>query len=236
MDIHLLVPTDIDEIPLKKYMKYMKLAKDFREDRLDELLLTVFYDLTPKQISKMKMTDLNMLSSKLRVVLEEKKDLNRIFLMDGIEWGFEPNLNDVEMSLFVDLDKYMADPNDMNKLMACLYRPIVKQRKDLYAIETYQGAEGNSITLMNMPLGTAMAAQLFFWTFGSQLIKTIPKSLKAEDMKSQQSEQQTGKNGDGLKLFTNLLKETSEISMKFLNLNFMFVYFGSQLKAMRQKL
>ena len=236
MKIRLTIPTDINEIKLRTYLRYLKKAQDYPEDMLDRLMLTVFYDLTILQIEHMNVSDVFILSDKLEKALNQKPPLTRTFELNGVKYGFVPNLDEMTLKEFTNLNEYQSDPQKLNNLMAILYRPIVKEKGELYEIEPYENSGKFANEFLDMPLGIALAAQVFFWDLGRTLIKIIPKSLKVEAEKSAQQGRQMPKNGAGEKPFTNLVGAMYEISKTSITYLFILAYYGRQWKATMRKL
>ena len=67
----------------------------------------------------------------------------------------------------------------LDKIMAILYRPIVRSMGDRYEIEPYN-ADGDSEVIKKMSAGTAIAALLFFYRIGTHLSMHILKYLNLE--------------------------------------------------------
>ena len=73
-----------------------------------------------------------------------------------------PNLDEITFGEFIDLEKYQYNMESLDKIMAILYRPIVRSMGDRYEIEPYN-ADGDSEVIKKMSAGTAIAALLFFY-------------------------------------------------------------------------
>jgi hypothetical protein len=58
--------------------------------------------------------------------------------MDGVEYGFIPNLDDMSFGEYVDLDTYLGDWQNIHRAMAVLYRPIREKRGERYNIVPYE--------------------------------------------------------------------------------------------------
>ena len=75
------------------------------------------------------------------------------------------------------------------------YRPIVKEKGDLYEIEEYTGTDGYS----DFPLDVALGATLFFYRLSNKLLKATPTSSEGVVKKSISQPPLTSvESGDGM--------------------------------------
>ena len=75
------------------------------------------------------------------LMLNQEVPLQRLITIDGIEYGFEPNLSKMAYGAYVDITKYdtLGIDNNWSKIMSILYRPVVRKKKERYEISSYQG-------------------------------------------------------------------------------------------------
>ena len=92
-------------------------------------------------------------------------------MLKGIEYGFIPELDDMSLGEYIDLDTYIGDWENIHKAMNVLYRPIENKRKQQYVIQEYR-AEINS-DLLDMPLDAVIGSVFFFYRLGSELEKVF---------------------------------------------------------------
>ena len=92
----------------------------------------------------------------------------------GKEYGFVPNLEEMSFGEYIDLDSYLSDMQQLHKTVGVLYRPIVKEKGDLYEIEPYKGTDGYA----DFPLDVALGATLFFYRLSNKLLKDTQTSLE----------------------------------------------------------
>jgi hypothetical protein len=103
--------------------------------------------------------------------------LQRIIKIDGIEYGFEPNLSQMAYGAYADITQYKELTIDKNwaKIMSILYRPITHKKGDMYTIKTYDGELKEDMFLqvgMDVHLGTLF----FFVNLLMDLLKGILNS------------------------------------------------------------
>jgi len=80
---------------------------------------------------------------------------------------------------YIDLDTYFSDWDNMHKAMSVLYRPVTKEKGDLYSIEEYDGTKYSDV-LKSMPLDVVLGSIVFFYNLSSELLTTILNYLKEE--------------------------------------------------------
>jgi len=118
-------------------------------------------------------------------------------VVDDTEYGFIPDLENITLGEYVDLEKYMADPLTFHKAMAVLYRPIKMKVQDTYLIEDYIGTEDRGEIMKEAGLSDSLGAMLFFWTLGRELVNDILASLKEEGLKTTNTENDHSSQSDG---------------------------------------
>ena len=103
-------------------------------------MISCFTGVSPEIIGKAKKSQITKVVDRLALLIEEKpsEELVIEFEVDGIEYGFHPNLQELKLKEFVDLDNALTDGwKNMHKIMSILYRPIVSRKGSKYEIEEY---------------------------------------------------------------------------------------------------
>lgn len=135
------VPTAWNEISLGRFMDYMAQYDEEATDERKQLVLVSTLTGAPKLLlEKAKKNVIDQAVEELAQVMskEASKQLNLVIEIDGVEYGFHPNLHDLRLKEFVDLDNKLGNGwEDMHEVMAILYRPITKKKGDKYRIEDY---------------------------------------------------------------------------------------------------
>ena len=181
------VPSNIEDIRLEQYQKFLKVSKDIdKEDEeankfLQIKLLEIFCDVTYEQIRRMPAALYEFAVTKIMEVLNESTPLVKNFSMVGsdgveIEFGMIPNLDNMTSGEYIDLDSLVTDWDNMHKAMAVLYRPLIKKKKDLYDIEPYSTYEKYEEIMKHAPINVSLGALLFFYRLGIKLSKHILNS------------------------------------------------------------
>lgn len=173
-----IVPESLGDISLSKWQKYMLMVDEKTDqDFANRKALDIFYDIDSKDYNSLRVKDVEYLIEQLNKALATKQTLKMRFELDGVEYGFIPDMDDITFGEFIDLDKY-STVKDYHRLMSILFRPITKTFKDRYLISKYKGSHEK---LSEMPLSIALGAVGFFFDIGLQLTKSTLKSLKVTD-------------------------------------------------------
>jgi hypothetical protein len=206
MKIDITVPDKLSEITLGQYQKFLKIQNENTDERfLSSKMIEIFCDLKLTDVLKLKLADVNAICQILSDMFNEKPDLKRTFFMDGIEYGFIPNLEDISFGEYIDLDNYLTDWELMDKAMGVLYRPIKNRYGERYSIEEYSAKETGYMKAM--PLDAALSAVLFFYHLGIDLSMTMMNYLEHKEETALQQYLNLEQSGVGTRQFTLSLKE-----------------------------
>jgi hypothetical protein len=183
------IPTNWNDITLETYLKYRKtldLYKDDDEDDIDMIdksiiiALDILCGVAPNFASQMPIEMLQHVMDSLNSFMSKTEfDLQRIITIDGIEYGFEPNLSNMTYGAYLDISKYdkITIDNNWTKIMSILYRPIVSKSGKLYEIKEYTGMEDEKLFLKTT-MDTNFGCISFFLHLRSDLALYTLKSLK----------------------------------------------------------
>ena len=205
MRVKISVPNDLSEIKLWQYQKFLEIQKQNKDENfLASKMIEIFCGIELKDAYKMKAKDVHRITGILADMFEQKPVLINRFYLNNIEYGFIPNLDDMTLGEYVDLDTYLPKWEEIEKAMAVLYRPITKTYKGKYQIEDYT-AQGQD-AYKDMPMSIVFGAMFFFYRLGIDLSKIMTVYLEQnKDIHSQLSHS-LGKNGDGINQFMHSLK------------------------------
>jgi len=215
------VPSRLSDITLEQYVKWVKVVtangSDEKSEFLDRKLVEVFCGLTNSQVDEIKYSEFSKILDVLSGALsEEVPDLISRFEMDGVEYGFVPNIEEICTGAYIDAEKGMVEWSTCHEAMSALYRPITHIRKagdlEQYEIEKYSPTALKAEVMKRIPVNVAISARVFFYTLNKELLETILKYLAQGRMKITKEEQQVMKtlllkNGDGMRQFIHLQEE-----------------------------
>ena len=215
MKLEINIPSSLKEVKLKDFQKYNKIAS-IEEDNafLNLKAVEIFCGLKHSDVRNIKKTDFNDILNVLYGTLKESGTFVSKFNLNGLEYGFIPDLENISLGEWVDLEKYLANVEDWHRAMAILYRPITFKKKDLYLIEEYGGSDKYAETMKQSPVSYVLGAQVFFYNLGIDLLKAIPNFLTREAKKlTSQEREHLESVTDGIKAFTQSLEGIYSNSM-----------------------
>ena len=196
------VPNSLQEITIDKYIK----AIDIIENEDVELavmlrLLNLFSGKSIEQLVEYPLAELDKNYQQIAKVLNEKPKFQKTFILDGKEYGFIPNLEQMKSGEYIDLTNNLG--KDILASMAVMYRPITHKYRDVYDIEKYKGTDNKEI-FKNASISVYLGAQVFFWNLTNDLLKLMPQYLEKELTAEQIADLE--KNGVGLSQLSELVE------------------------------
>ena len=204
MKVELIVPNNLNEVTLGQYQEYIKL-KDLSETELSLKMIEIFCKLNSEQVRYLKATDVRNVVSIISEMFDSKPSLVNTFKIDGVEYGFIPNLDEMSFGEYIDLDTYIGDWDNIEKAMGVLYRPIEIRKGNRYHIKEYEAGETEH--LKAMPLDAVLGSILFFYRLGNDLCRIMMNSLGDTEMQDLQAHLNSEVNGDGIQVFTHSLNQ-----------------------------
>lgn len=206
MKVDLIVPNSLKEITLKQYQKFIKIQKENDDPYfLQCKMIEIFCNLDSNAVRNIKLSDADKIVNVLNLMFEEKPKLINTFKLGKIEYGFIPKLEDISLGEYVDLDTYMGDWDNMHIAMNVLYRPITEKIKDKYLIEDYNTESKDKLD--EIPLDVVLGSVFFLYNLGMELSTVMLNYLEEEEVNNLMQQQTFQKNGDGIKVSLDLLKE-----------------------------
>lgn len=201
-----IVPDSLNEVTLEQYQKYIKIQDNNEDDTFLAIkMIEIFCGIRADLIMKMKASSIRDITSVLAEMFDQKPPLVKEFKMNGIDYGFIPDLENMTFGEYVDLDTYIGDYENMHRAMSVLYRPIVQRYKDKYLVDEYSGDESDK--MKDMPMDAVLSSILFFYHLGMDLSKTMLNYLQEEGSKDLVQQLTLEKNGAGINQFSDSLKE-----------------------------
>ena len=196
------VPNSLNEITIDKYLKAIDIINN-EDIELSVMLrvLNLFTDKTIENLLDYPLAELDKNYQKITTVLNERSKFQKTFFLDGKEYGFIPNLEQMKSGEYIDLTNNLG--KDILASMSVMYRPITRKFKDVYDIEKYKGTDNKEI-FKNAPISVYLGAQVFFWNLTNDLLKLIPQYLEQELTAEQIADLE--KNGVGLSQLSELVE------------------------------
>jgi len=199
MKVELIVPSDLSEITLKQYQKFLKL-QDSNEDSyfLQCKMIEIFCNLDAKSVRMLKVGDANRVVEVLNNMFEKQPDLTRTFKIGGVEYGIIPNLDDISLGEYIDLDTYISDWQNMDIAMNVLYRPIKDKIGDKYTIVDYD--VDTKEKLEHIPMDIVLGSIFFLYNLGIELSMVMVDYLENPQMDNLTQQQISQESMDGIKV------------------------------------
>lgn len=221
----IVVPTKLNEIPLAVFQQFQQLPDDMTDVDRAMNTISIICNVSLTEIAQMPLTAMNRVLELLKATLDEQPKFEQRFQLNGIEYGFIPNLDELTTGEFIDIETYQKNPADLWKVMSVLYRPITTEGQNKrYLIEHYTGDMQPDFKMM--PTGVAMGALVFFYTIGTALLNYMAKFLETHPIPPNLRNTLSTKNGDGLDLSISYVMATSQEWMGLSQCPFKKLYCG----------
>jgi len=220
MKLTINIPETLNEVTLKQYQKWLKIADGKELDTfLQQKMVEIFCNIPLKKVLQIKAIDINSICEELtKLFNNEPKFIDRFTLNDK-EFGFIPKLDDISFGEYVDLDTYLADWELMHKAIGVLYRPITFKKKQQYLIEDYESSD--KYDMSEVKLDIVFGAIVFFYSLKNELQKVILNYLATQqEIELPQHLRDSLLNGAGINPSMDLLMATFSNTMKLPNQNY----------------
>lgn len=214
----LVIPSSLNDITLIQYQEYNQEIESRKklpdaEEYLKIKKIEIFCKISREQIMQLEYDSVENISNILDNILEKQPALVERFKVNGIEFGWMPDLDKMSYGELLDLNGNISDWSAMHIAMGVLYRPIKNESNGLYNIEKYEGDKYHQY-MRKMPLSAVISAMVFFWNLGLDCVKYILNSLETE--REFQSHQSLNPTGIGIQQSMNWLEGTLQ-NMKVSN-------------------
>ena len=198
MKVELIIPSDLSEISLKQYQKFLKIQETNDDSYfLQCKMIEIFCNLDAKSARLLKLTDADRIVEIINDMFEAKPSLIRTFKIGGVEYGIIPDLDEMSLGEYIDLDTYIGDWQNMQIAMNVLYRPISKKIGDKYLINEYTLDAKEK--LEEIPMDIVLGSIFFLYNLGIDLSKTMVNYLEAPQMDNLMQQQIFQESMDGIK-------------------------------------
>jgi hypothetical protein len=216
MKLAITIPTDLSEIKLSQYQKFLNIVEQNEEsDFLHHKMIEIFCNVELKYVSQFKHKQIIQIVTTINNLFDKIPPFKNKFTLNGIDYGFIPNLDDISQGEYMDLDNYIVDVANLHRSMAVMFRPIKTKLKDKYIIEPYEGSDMYAEKMLDAPLDVVLASRVFFYHLGRELLKSTLIYLEGNpQIQSILTQHNSENDGAGTHPFMHLLKEMSGDLMK----------------------
>ena len=169
-----------EDVTLEKWLKLIRFQEGSKTEEATETIAELS-NMPKKLIKELALKDVAKVMSRI-AQLQNKQDtkLRRIIEIDGIEYGFHPDLDSISLGEYADIETFIKNgiEKHLPDLMAVLYRPIKLKKNDIYIIETYDGnIRLRTEEMKKMSAEQVQSALVFFYAFVKELSQTLQSSL-----------------------------------------------------------
>ena len=201
MKSELIIPSNLSEVSLKQYQKFLKI-QDSNQDSyfLQCKMIEIFCNLDAKTVRLLKLSDADKVVEVINKMFEAKPTLTRTFKIAGVEYGLIPDLDEMSLGEYIDLDTYLGDWENMQIAMNVLYRPIKEKIGDKYIIKDYD--VNTKEKLNEIPVDVVLGAVFFLYNLGIDLSRTMLDYLEEHQKDSSMHSHLFQENGDGIKAYS----------------------------------
>ena len=185
-EIEIKVPTDWTGISLKKYLELQTDLETYKDDdaAVTAIMLYHLCGLDLKYLNAIPVETYSEIRDTLALFTNGMDiPLKRLINIDGIEYGFEPNLSKMAYGAYVDISKYQTMAIDKNwaNIMSILYRPVKHKKGEMYSIDTYTGID-NSAKFINVGMDIHFGALFFLLNLSMDLLNSTLNSSMAMEL------------------------------------------------------
>lgn len=207
MKLEINVPTSLSEITLGQYQKYLKIAENNQDGNfLDAKMIEIFCGVPLSESYKIKMSSVRAVIDILNKLISTTPNHVERFKMNGTEYGFVPDLDELTLGEYVDLDNNISNWDNMHIAMNVLYRPIKHSQGRKYNIVEY--SVDNENKMKDMPLDAVIGSIFFFYNLGIELSRhTILYSNNQQEMEGIHRQLTSQESGVGINQFMDSLTE-----------------------------
>jgi len=171
------------DVTLEKWIKVIDAETGSKTEQAEETIAALS-DMPKKLVKELALRDVAIIMGKV-ADLQSKQNtvLKKVFEIDGVEYGMHPNLSEITLGEYADIETFIKEglEKNMPEIMAVLFRPVIEKSEsnsDAYTIEAYDG----NITIRaeqfkKMSAEQVQASLFFFSNLGKGLLRTLPSFL-----------------------------------------------------------
>ena len=178
------VPTHINDITLEQYQRFALINTEEQDKEFFMFkTIEIFCGVDIALVSKMRLKDAESISNEVLEVLQQNVPFTNKFELEGVKYGFIPDLQAISLGEFIDLEEGLSKDKDFHKAASVMFRPIVKEFGELYTIDGYEASTEMHHVMKQAPVGIISAAIVFFYSIAKELLKA------SQDFSSQEKEE-----------------------------------------------
>ena len=202
------------DVTLEKWLQIIDIKGESKTKEAEETIAALT-DMPKQLIKELSIKDVAVIMGKVaEMQANEDSSLKRIIEIEGVEYGFHPDLDEITLGEYADLETMIKNgvEGNMPELMSILYRPVTEKGDNgVYTIAAYDGKISiRAEEMKKMSAEQVESALRFFFAFVTELSEILPSYLmeRMQEMKMQLPQNPSEKNGDGLVSFIGSATKT----------------------------
>ena len=109
-ELKMSIPTGLNEITLEQYQRIQGLSGDDEQSAVK--IVSVLCNITENEVRGLQVPDFNDIINTLSLVLTRKSIFQQRVTINKVEYGFIPNLDNITLGEYIDLDKFIREEKD----------------------------------------------------------------------------------------------------------------------------
>ena len=179
------------DVNLETWLKLIEFETGSKTKEAEGTIATLS-DMSKQLINQLSLKDVAVIMEKIaEFQAGQNSSLKKIIEIEGVEYGFHPNLDDITLGEYADLETFIKNGIEQHlpEVMAVLYRKVTeKTDSGVYTIEKYGGdLTIRAEQMKKMSAEQVQSALVFFYSFVSVLSMTLESYLtkKLKETKTQ---------------------------------------------------
>lgn len=164
--------------------KYQIITKDPKRFEDQSEILSLYLDISADELRDLPVDQISFID-KLLVAhqMEPSSDLIFTFKHEGVTYGLENDWGNMTWSQWTDMEVFSQPDklvDSIHIILALLYRPVEKQKGDVYKLVKYKSKEvlDRAEIFKKIPIQLWFSAANFFFLISKESVTNINRSLK----------------------------------------------------------
>jgi hypothetical protein len=179
------------DVNLETWLKLIEFQTGSKSKEAEETIAAMS-DIPKQLINQLSLKDVAVIMEKIaELQAEQNSSLKKIIEIDGVEYGFMPDLDSITLGEYADLETFIKNgiEEHLPEVMAVLYRKVTeKTDSGVYTIEKYGGdLTIRAEQMKKMTAEQVQSALVFFYNFVNASFLTLESflTMKQKEMKTQ---------------------------------------------------
>ena len=191
------------DVTLENWIKLVE-SKSSRKTQEARKTIDALSTIPAELIDQLSLSDVAIIMQKVSELQQgDDAAFRRLITIDKKEYGFHPNLDDITLGEYADLETFIRSDiqKSLPEVMAILYRPVTEKGDNgVYTIEAYDGnIRIRAEQMKKMSAEEVHNALVFFYLLGREFLASMPSVLmdRLVETKMQSQQNHLQKSGDG---------------------------------------